>query len=94
MPPFFPRLRIATPHAGHYSPQNQISEVTPVAIDLDTLTAERDRRKQGLSELEGELRKLEGQIKELRQTEIRTKREVEALQTLIDIQDTEEKESA
>jgi predicted nucleic acid-binding Zn-ribbon protein len=65
-----------------------------VAIDLDTLKAERDRLKQGLRELEGEQRKLEGQIKELRQTEIRTKREVEALQTLIDIQDTEEKESA
>jgi hypothetical protein len=61
-----------------------------VAIDLDILKSERDRLKEGLREVEGELRKLEAQLKVLRQREIQTKREIEAVSTLIDIKDTRE----
>jgi predicted nucleic acid-binding Zn-ribbon protein len=64
-----------------------------VAIDLDILKAERDKLKEGLREVEGELRKLEAQLKVLRQREIQTKREIEAVSTLIDIKDTREPKS-
>ncbi len=59
-----------------------------MAIDLDVLKSERDKLKEGLREVEGELRKLEAQLKVLRQREIQTKREIEAVTTLIDIKDT------
>jgi predicted nucleic acid-binding Zn-ribbon protein len=59
-----------------------------VAIDLDILKSERDKLKEGLREVEGELRKLEAQLKVLRQREIQTKREIEAVSTLIDIKDS------
>jgi len=61
-----------------------------VAIDLDILKSERDKLKDGLREVEGELRKLEAQLKVLRQREIQTKREIEAVSTLIDIKDSRE----
>ena len=61
-----------------------------MAIDLDILKAERDKLKEGLREVEGELRKLEAQLKVLRQREIQTKREIEAVSTLIDIKDSRE----
>jgi len=61
-----------------------------VAIDLEILKSERDKLKEGLREVEGELRKLEAQLKVLRQREIQTKREIEAVTTLIDIKDTRE----
>jgi predicted nucleic acid-binding Zn-ribbon protein len=61
-----------------------------VAIDLDILKSERDKLKEGLREVEGELRKLEAQLKVLRQREIQTKREIEAVSTLIDIKDVRE----
>jgi predicted nucleic acid-binding Zn-ribbon protein len=60
-----------------------------VPIDADTLKAERDRLKDALRELETEQRKLDTELKKLRQREIRTKREIEALGTLIAMQDTE-----
>ncbi len=61
-----------------------------VAIDLDILKAEREKLKEGLREVEGELRKLEAQLKVFRQREIQTKREIEAVSTLIDIKDVRE----
>ena len=61
-----------------------------MAIDLDILKSERDKLKEGLREVEGELRKLEAQLKVLRQREIQTKREIEAVSTLIDIKDSRE----
>jgi hypothetical protein len=61
-----------------------------VAIDLEILKSERDKLKEGLREVEGELRKLEAQLKVLRQREIQTKREIEAVSTLIDIKDSRE----
>ena len=55
-----------------------------MAIDLEILKSERDRLKDGLREVEGELRRLEAQLKVLRQ------REIEAVSTLIDIKDSRE----
>jgi predicted nucleic acid-binding Zn-ribbon protein len=60
---------------------------TTVAIDAETLKSERDRLKEALRELETEQRKLDTELKKLRQREIRTKREIEALGTLIAMQD-------
>jgi predicted nucleic acid-binding Zn-ribbon protein len=65
-----------------------------VAIDLEVLKSERDKLKEGLREVEGELRKLEAQLKVLRQREIQTKREIEAVSTLIDIKDSRDPKSA
>jgi hypothetical protein len=61
-----------------------------VAIELDLLKTERDKLKEGLREVEAELRKMEADVKVLRQREIQTKREIEALSTLIDIKETRE----
>ena len=61
-----------------------------MAIDLEILKSERDKLKDGLREVEGELRKLEAQLKVLRQREIQTKREIEAVSTLIDIKNSRE----
>ena len=61
-----------------------------MAIDLEILKSERDRLKDGLREVEGDLRRLEAQLKVLRQREIQTKREIEAVSTLIDIKDARE----
>ncbi len=56
-----------------------------MSIDLDSLKAERDKLKDGLRELEAEQRKVDAELKALRQREIQTKREIEALGTLIEI---------
>lgn len=56
-----------------------------MAIDLESLKSERDKLKEGLRELEGEQRKVEAELKSLRQREIQTKREIEALTTLVEI---------
>lgn len=64
-----------------------------MAIELDLLKTERDKLKEGLREVEAELRKLEADVKVLRQREIQSKREIEALTTLIDIKETREAKS-
>lgn len=61
-----------------------------MAIDLNSLKSERDRLKDTLREIEGELRRLEAELKTLRQREIATKREIEALATLIELGDSRE----
>jgi predicted nucleic acid-binding Zn-ribbon protein len=61
-----------------------------VPIDLELMKNERDKLKEGLREVEAELRKLEAEVKGLRQREIQTKREIEALTTLIDIKESRE----
>jgi len=61
-----------------------------VAIELELLKSERDKLREGLRETEGDLRKLEAEVKTLRQREIQTKREIEALSTLIDIKESRE----
>jgi chromosome segregation ATPase len=60
-----------------------------VAIDAETLKSERDQLKEALRELEIEQRKLDTELKKLRQREIRAKREIEALGTLIAMQEPE-----
>ncbi|HEY8942639.1 MAG TPA: hypothetical protein VIM73_00200 [Polyangiaceae bacterium] len=56
-------------------------------IEFEVLKSERDKLKEGLREIEAELRKLEADVKALRQREIQHKREIEALTTLIDIRE-------
>ncbi len=56
-----------------------------MAIDVETLRTERDRLKESLREVEVEQRKLEASIKGLRQQELKVKREIEALSTLIEL---------
>ena len=54
-------------------------------MDVETLRTERDRLKAALRELEAGQRKVEAQLKTYRQREIQTKREIEALNVLIDV---------
>lgn len=56
-----------------------------MAFDLENLRAERDRSKETLRELEIESRRLEAEVKNLRQREVQTKREIDALSALIEI---------
>jgi predicted nucleic acid-binding Zn-ribbon protein len=65
-----------------------------LAIDVSMLKSERDRLKDALREVEHELRRLEAELKTLRQREISTKREIEALSTLIEIQDARDAKNA
>jgi hypothetical protein len=59
-----------------------------LALNVEALKVERDRLKEGLRELEAEQRKAESELKNLRQREIAAKREIEALATLIEIQES------
>jgi hypothetical protein len=61
-----------------------------VPIDLETLKAERDRLRDALREAETDVRKVEADLKLLRQREIQTKREIEALSTLIEMKEQRE----
>ncbi len=56
-------------------------------IDLEILKSERDRLRDQLRETEADVRKAEAELKTLRQREISTKREIEALSTLLDIKE-------
>lgn len=61
-----------------------------MALNVDTLKSERDKLKEGLREIEAEQRKLEAEIKALRQREIQAKREIEALNVLLEIHDAKD----
>jgi predicted nucleic acid-binding Zn-ribbon protein len=63
-----------------------------VPIDTETLKAERDKLKEGLRELETEQRRIEAELKGFRQREIQTKRQLEALTTLIDIAESRDEQ--
>ena len=63
-------------------------------IELDILKNERDKLREGLREVEAEVRKAEAELKGLRQREIQTKREIEAVSTLIDIKEQREAKPA
>jgi septation ring formation regulator EzrA len=63
-------------------------EEIALPIDLNSLKSERDKLKEKLRELETEQRKVEADLKGLRQREIQAKREIEALTTLIDIHES------
>lgn len=56
-----------------------------MSIDIESLKSERDRLKSQLREVETKQRTLEAELKTLRQSEIRSKREIEALSTLIEL---------
>jgi len=56
-----------------------------VALDLENLRAEREHAKESLRELEADSRRLEAEIKALRQREVQTKRAIDALNALIEI---------
>ena len=56
-----------------------------MSIDIESLKSERDRLKSQLREVETKQRTLEAELKSLRQSEIRSKREIEALSTLIEL---------
>lgn len=62
-------------------------------FDLESLRAERDHVKELLVELEAESRKLEAEVKKLRQREVQAKREIEAYSALIEVAETREKSS-
>ena len=59
-------------------------------IELELLKTERDKLKDSLRETEAELRKMEADVKLLRQREIQTKREIEALSTLVELKEGRE----
>ena len=59
-------------------------------IELETLKSERDRLRDALRETETDVRKVESDLKVLRQREIQTKREIEALSTLIEMKEQRE----
>ena len=56
-----------------------------MALSPEILKAEQDRLREGLRQLEAEQRVLESKLKTLRQREMKTKREIEALGILLDV---------
>lgn len=65
-----------------------------MALDINSLKAERDKLKEALRQIEVDQRRVETELKQVRQREIQTKREIEALGTLIDLGESREEESA
>ena len=59
-----------------------------MSIDIESLKTERDRLKGQLRDVETKQRALETELKALRQSEIRSKREIEALSTLIELNES------
>ena len=62
-------------------------------IDPETLKSERDQLKKTLREIEVKQREVDAELKGLRQQEIKTKREIEALSTLIEINESRQPKS-
>jgi len=56
-----------------------------VPIDVENLKQERDRVKEGLRLIEADTRRLDAEVKALRQKEIQAKREIDAFSALIEI---------
>lgn len=54
-------------------------------IDVESLKQERDRVKDGLRQIEVDARRLDAEVKTIRQKEIQAKREIDALTALIEI---------
>ena len=57
-------------------------------IDVESLKQERDQVKESLRQIEADSRKLDLEVKTLRQREIQAKREIDALTALIEISDS------
>jgi chromosome segregation ATPase len=56
-----------------------------VPIDVESLKLERDQVKESLRQIEADTRRLDLEVKTLRQREIQAKREIDALTALIEI---------
>lgn len=65
-----------------------------MAIDVEALKSEREDLKGQLRQLEAEQRKLEAELKTQRQREIRTKRALEAIDTLLELNANESEDGA
>jgi predicted nucleic acid-binding Zn-ribbon protein len=76
------RLSCSETRGTNPHPQRKTTELP---IESKILETEREVLKNQLREIEGEQRKLEAELKLVRQRELRTKREIEALSTLLDI---------
>lgn len=61
------------------------SEENRVALSTEVLEQEREALRTNLREIEDEQRTIEASLKIVRQRELRIKREIEALSTLIDL---------
>lgn len=61
-------------------------------IGLDTLKQERDDLKKKLADIEVQSKELDVKVRQVRQQEIQTKREIEALTVLIELQETKSEE--
>lgn len=59
-----------------------------MAIDIENLKQERDQVKESLRQIEADARRLDLEVKTLRQREIQAKREIDALTALIEIADS------
>ncbi len=59
-----------------------------MAIDVESLKQERDRVRESLRQIEVDSRRLEVEVKAVRQREIQAKREIDALTSLIEIADS------
>jgi uncharacterized protein YdcH (DUF465 family) len=59
-----------------------------VPIDIENLKQERDQVKDSLRQIEADTRRLDLEVKTLRQREIQAKREIDALSALIEIADS------
>ncbi len=59
-----------------------------MAIDIESLKQERDQVKESLRQIEADTRRLDLEVKTLRQREIQAKREIDALTALIEISDS------
>jgi len=59
-----------------------------VAIDVESLKQERDQVKESLRQIEVDSRRVEAEVKTLRQREIQAKREIDALSALIEISES------
>ena len=59
-----------------------------MAIDVESLKQERDRVKESLRQIEVDSRRVEAEVKTLRQREIQAKREIDALSALIEISES------
>ncbi len=56
-----------------------------MAIDVESLKQEREQVRESLRQIEVDTRRLELEVKALRQREIQAKREIDALTSLIEI---------
>lgn len=63
-----------------------------MAIPSETLNNERNALKEQLREIEAEQRRVEGELKQVRQKELRIKREIEAITTLLEFTEEPAKE--